>query len=568
MTQVSLPSRNDGSERGTDAKIAPRDLDREADEMALTQQIVDLCRMGVRGRAHVLDLGCGDGRRAVALASYGNQVTVIGSSSEALVRVREAAVATRVEVACLELDPLALDGAWPIEAVDVAISTLPEQWGPPNAYARVLRAVRRAMSMNGILVVHPHALHDDGVMYTPSILVSLLRSAGFEIEPVEQNPCPNDPRNVHPHATSIVARPTHTPPDSLALGSHQAFAQEPALNLRWSPDEAGFLAPTPEEIWAPMLADASRVATWARDYMLSDPWAGEQAEPALAAHFGVRFAPTQIAFGAGATSLLRHLALLARGGCVLTHPLVHPDLPLWAATEGARLAWMDDTLDRSCMRRAVATEGASLIHLDRPTAQGEIVPLDIVVDLCREAMARHAFVSIDESYLAYRPATASAASLTTTLDNLFVVRSLSKAYCCGGLRVGFAVAGTTAAAELRRLMSPLQVSTLAFRMALRLLEAGDIFGALRRRIAEAKAETIARLARDGHRILAGDAALPWVLIEDRNGRVQHDFAARGIAGKRLVPFSPRAGPEQGWLRLAVPLADERIAVFQRLMDAR
>ena len=565
MTRTRLPhQRNDVG--GTSVKATLPDLDCDAEEKtSLAQFIADLCRARDLGRAHVLELGCGDGGRAIGLAGCGHSVTVIDLLPEALTRVREAAVAACVQVACLDFVPLAFKGTWPIRAVDVIISTCPEQWGSSNAYARLLRAARAAMNVHGILVVHFHTPQNENAIYTRSTLVSLVRSVGFEIEHVGHDVRANG-LHVHLHGIAIIAAPAPIAPDGLALGSHLAFKQEPALNLRWSPDEAGFLAPTPEEIWAPMLADASRVAAWARNYMLSDPW-GEQAAPVLASHFGVRFAPEQIVFGAGATSLLRQLAMLTRGGCVLTHPLVHCDLPLWAAADGARLAWMDDALDRDSVTRAIATEGANLIHLDRPTARGEIVSLDIVIDLCREAMEQHAYVSIDESYLAYCPAAASAVPLTTALSNLVVIRSLSKAYCCGGLRVGFAVAGA-AAAELRRLMAPLQVSTLAFRMALLLLEAGDIFGALRQRISEAKPEITARLGYDGHRVLEGDAALPWVLIEDRDGEVQHDFAARGIAGKRLIPFSPRSRPEQAWLRLAVPLSDERIALFHRLMDER
>jgi histidinol-phosphate/aromatic aminotransferase/cobyric acid decarboxylase-like protein/SAM-dependent methyltransferase len=554
----------DDAARSTRTSEALHDPDRETDDARFAQYVAGLCQAKGLGCADVLVLGCGEGGRAVVLARGGHRVTVIDRPS-ALARVREEAAAASVEVAGLDRDSLAPDGVWPIAAVDVVVSTDPAACGQPNAYARVLRAARRALNAGGLLVVRLNA-PNDSAMYTSSTVAPLVRSAGFEIEHVVDNAGTSIAPRAWPPATSIIATPAPTLPDTLALGSHQSVAPETALNLRWSPDEAEFLTPTPEQIWAPLLVDARHVMSCARDYMLSDPWGSERIAPVLTSHFGVRIAPSQVVVAAGATSLLRQVASLARDGCVLTHPLVHRDLPLWAAAEGARLAWIDDTLSPAETRHAIATERPDLIHIDRPTARGEVVPLALVADLCREAMARQALVSIDESYLAYRPAAASAAPLTAMFDNLVVIRGLSKAYCCGGLRVGFALTGM-AVADLRRLMPPLQTSTLALEMALRLLAAGDIFGALRQRIGEAKAEMTARLADDGHRVLAGEVDLPWVLIEDPDGQVRRDLEGRGILGKQLVPFSRRAGPKQEWLRLAAPLSDERITIFRRLIDA-
>ena len=53
-------------------------------------------------------------------------------------------------------------------------------------------------------------------------------------------------------------------------------------------------------------------------------------------------------------------------------------------------------------------------------------------------------VVVDESYASYLGPPESAAALTLEAPNLLVLRSVSKGYCAGGLRVGYVVASALA----------------------------------------------------------------------------------------------------------------------------
>jgi len=219
-------------------------------------------------------------------------------------------------------------------------------------------------------------------------------------------------------------------------------------------------------------------------------------------------------------------------------------------------------------QEAIAKVKPTVIHIDRPSAKGTVMPLDHLARLCQEALRQRALVTVDEAYLAYFAGADSAVSLVPEMKNLIVIRSLSKAYCCGGLRFGFAVAGAGAAQVLRRLATPLQVSEIAFQLGLRLIKAGDIFRRLRERISEVKGAMTNLLVREGIAVEPGHENLPWVMVEDASGLIQAELVRRGIEGKRLVPFSPAAAPEAGWLRLSVPLSAERLTHLRNAMGVR
>jgi histidinol-phosphate/aromatic aminotransferase/cobyric acid decarboxylase-like protein len=441
------------------------------------------------------------------------------------------------------LDPGAIDVELPCNQYDAAICAYPPPWNDDAGAMRLLLAVRAKLSDDGVLILA------DGQRRTMSDLTALVRASGFATTPA-------------PAPSWICARAVPVLPEALALQVHHS-EQAAGLNLRWSPDEADFLVPRPDQIWAPLLAtdDLSRIAC---DYALSDPWGGMRAAPAISSFFGVQLAADNIAFGAGATGLLRQLASLPRCGRLVASRLAHRDLLLWAMAEGAEISWIADEDDETQVLAAIKEAAPQLVYLERPSVNGNILGLDGLTRICREAREHRALVLVDEAYLSYFAGSGSAVALAPAVDNLIVVRSLSKAYCAGGLRAGFAVAGTAAARYLRRLVAPLQVSELAFQMALRLLQAGDIFVQLRERIALAKSEMNAILGRAGIPVLSGHPQLPWILIDDASGRMAAMMQGRGISGKKLAPLVPAAGA--GLLRLAVPLSDQRRMQFRRALD--
>jgi histidinol-phosphate/aromatic aminotransferase/cobyric acid decarboxylase-like protein len=573
--------------------------------MGLDREIAYLCEAigPPSARPRIVDLGS-SGRRAVALALRGYSMTVIGHSSAALADARTAAANAGVSVDFIDFNLLDLEALLPVSEFDAAIAIPFRYQGNDNDCLRLLRTLRAGLNDRGLFILdhvnpmwfaghHSDAGSYDLVegrcrsqaenppegdgwrtgkhdvrLYTVPELTNLLRTCGFEIGRIDAEFTARRVPTPDSRSVQIVAAAAPVPPASLSIGFHQPEIETPALNLKWSPDEVEWLEPSPEKIWAPMFARGiGAIAQVARDYALTDPW-GERAAAVLSSHFGVALSPDSIVFGAGATGLLREIAPMVRGGCVLTPPLVHRDFPLWAAAEGARIEWLAGACDSRHSQELISRIAPDLVYLDRPTASGSIIPLESIVRLCRQAQQQRCLVAIDEAYLAYFAGANSAVCLTREIDNLIVIRSLSKAYCCGGLRVGFAVSGKIAAPMLRRFVAPIPVSELAFQMGLRLLEAGDIFGKLRRRIKQAKGTMTGLLVQAGLNVTPGNENLPWVLVEDVTGAVRAQFLETGIAGKRLVPFHPSAASGNAWLRLSVPLSDERLSEFEHLIGNR
>jgi histidinol-phosphate/aromatic aminotransferase/cobyric acid decarboxylase-like protein len=124
--------------------------------------------------------------------------------------------------------------------------------------------------------------------------------------------------------------------------------------------------------------------------------------------------------------------------------------------------------------------------------------------------------------------------------------SLTKAFACPGLRLGFAIApDARAAAALRRHRPVWAVGTLACAVLPELLAASDPPG-WTARIARARAELVAVLARHGLDALESDA--PWVLVRGATG-LRGALARQAVVVRDCTSFGL-----PGHVRIAVPAA--------------
>jgi hypothetical protein len=102
-------------------------------------------------------------------------------------------------------------------------------------------------------------------------------------------------------------------------------------------------------------------------------------------------------------------------------------------------------------------------------------------------------------------------------------------------------------------------------VALRLLEAGDIFSRLRSRIRATKPRTVALLEEAGLRVVAGHPDVPAAVVDDSDGSASRLFEPLGIRGLRPA-LAPGARAEAGAiLHLRTPIDDGRIDLLERLL---
>lgn len=562
----------------------------------------------------VLDLGCGTGRHAIALAARGFQVTGLDVSEWALARAAEAARAADVEARFVHCD-LLRTRPLPAPMSDAAICVQSFGLGSDAEQLRLLREVRRRLVPGGLLILdhssvlaivrhyapeatfrtdglradfhrsfravsgrsvgsvvvsrggdaeerdadEPAVLRDDVRLYQPAEVRDLLERAGFEVERVDADFTAGVQAGIETRYAQFLAR---NPGSGHARASIDAYrpelsaSPEGRLDLRWTPDEIEFVRPAVNLAFR--VAQQEDFADIAREYAVTDPYSGTRAAPVLSAHFGCDLTPDMVTAGAGITGLLQSLAVLAQPGPVLYQAGGHPDLPRRAELAGARVYVSEPRLD--ALLEEVASRRPALVLLDRPTIVGELADPAFVRALCEEAAAWAATVVVDEAYATYGGPSVSCVPLVARYENLVVLRSMSKGYCCGGLRIGFALAGTELTARLREAAPELSANSAGLAVALRLLGQGDVFGPLRSRIAAVKPLVAGALRDAGLHVDEGAGCLPWVTAP------AGEVARKAISGRSLIVKDLPGLYGEGMLKIALPLSEERLRAFRALFD--
>jgi len=419
---------------------------------------------------------------------------------------------------------------------------------------RRLRAIGLAGQEDVTVLVKPAA--------TPNGIArvrSRLQRAGFFVDTIEPDAS---------GGTRLHARRVPEPPDSLAASAWGEHDPDAVLDLRYAPDETGWLDPHPREVWSRMIASMTDAgAGLVSHYPVDDPFGAVRAAPVIGRAFGCRLDACQVNFAAGVTSLLHDLCGLSDAGPIACPPLIHADLEARAFSRGTSIRVVPEPTDPNELMRAVTADPPALLHLDRPTFTGHVIDLDAVEAVADAAARAGATVLIDEAGATYLPMAASAVTLVNRTKNLVVLRGFTKAYSWGGLRAGYAVASREVSAAVRALVAPMQVGEVALAAALRLIEEGDCLAALRSQIHAMKTRSAALLTSCGLRTIQGHPDLPWIAIDDHDRAASALFAQCGI--RPLHPTShPCISPGPPTLRITIPLSDARLEQLTTLLASR
>jgi histidinol-phosphate/aromatic aminotransferase/cobyric acid decarboxylase-like protein/adenosyl cobinamide kinase/adenosyl cobinamide phosphate guanylyltransferase len=206
-------------------------------------------------------------------------------------------------------------------------------------------------------------------------------------------------------------------------------------------------------------------------------------------------------------------------------------------------------LDPSCV-----PDAADLVVVGNPASpSGTLDPAAAILALRRPGRV----VVVDEAFMDFVPRRAPSL-VGEPLDDVIVVRSLTKALAIPGLRVGYAVAAPRLASALRAARPPWSANVLA----LAALEAaarhpGEM-EAIADRVAAERDDLAARLAAiDGLRTWPSVAGFCLVEVAD-GGRVAQALRARGIA---VRPAGSFPGLDDRHLRVTArdPAANARLA---------
>lgn len=357
----------------------------------------------------------------------------------------------------------------------------------------------------------------------------------------------------------------------LANNSYQALSQladDPAmLMLAWTLDEREFLSTDLGMVIRQALESELRSGLeQINRYAVKDPYGEAWVGEAVARFFAIPQRKANVIAGAGISSLLQSMALLAPNGVAYVMGGSYPDFPYWHGRLGGKCDLLPS--DPAHWHERMISP-ASQVFIERPSLTGDFFSdLSEVAALCALAERNGSVVIIDEANANYCPPSFSAIRIVEHVNNLIVLRGLSKAYGLGSLRFAFAVTSPALRDRVRSVVPPLQASSLSLYIGRKVLELGDVATPLRTRIGAAKGQMLQLLGRAGcHRLLPASQHLPYVLVENDEQYVQSHFEERGIVGKVQPVWRPSPTPVDLLYRLSVPLQPQRMKAFeQRLLS--
>ncbi|WP_440056426.1 histidinol-phosphate transaminase (plasmid) [Pseudoalteromonas sp. T1lg65] len=136
--------------------------------------------------------------------------------------------------------------------------------------------------------------------------------------------------------------------------------------------------------------------------------------------------------------------------------------------------------DASIAELVSAIGDSKLVFICNPNnPTGSIQPLQRIAQLA-ESLAKKALIVVDEAYIEFCEQQ-SCAPLISGLDNIVVLRTLSKAFALAGLRVGFMLSNPKLLAPIRKVIAPYPVSTVVAVIAAQALSA-DAITQMRRQV--------------------------------------------------------------------------------------
>jgi len=286
---------------------------------------------------------------------------------------------------------------------------------------------------------------------------------------------------------------------------------------------------------------------------------------ALGAYLGVEAERVVVTAG-GDEAIERTIRLAFRDAprrrALLTHAPSFEMLGVYTRNARRRLIgvpWLDGPfpIERTLAGLNGDVAIVALVTPNNPT--GQVVPFEAIERVARRAADLGAICLVDLAYVEF--AEEDPTARLTDLDNVVMIRTLSKAWGLAGLRVGSAIAPPPLASGLRAIGGPFPVSGVSAAIATRVVRDGE--AAMRARVRRVL-ENRERLARAiegiGGRPLPGQANFVFVRL-DGAGALRDRLAGDGIA-IRIFPNEPSL---DGLVRITCPLETQDMQRLERAL---
>ena len=142
-----------------------------------------------------------------------------------------------------------------------------------------------------------------------------------------------------------------------------------------------------------------------------------------------------------------------------------------------------------------------IAYIDNPNnPTGQLIELDDIEILVREAEKKNIITIIDEAYGDYMEEKNSAVRLINRYENLVVTRTFTKGYGIGRFRVGYAILSTELGEYYNRIELPFSVSTMGASLAREAIKDHEFILTLRQQVRTEKKKLTNELSRRGYSV--------------------------------------------------------------------
>lgn len=190
--------------------------------------------------------------------------------------------------------------------------------------------------------------------------------------------------------------------------------------------------------------------------------------------------------------------------------------------------------DLDAMRAAV-TEKTRLVFVASPNNPTGVANNEADLIEFAESLPPHVILCLDEAYAEYLDAAPDLRRQMAAGCKVFCLRTFSKIYGLGGLRIGYGYGAPELVQLLQRVRQPFNVGVVAQAAATAALSDHDFVRSCKHANAEGREQLALGLDRLGYATVAGDANFVLVNVGD-GGLIFSELQRRGIIVRPLQPY--------------------------------
>lgn len=205
-------------------------------------------------------------------------------------------------------------------------------------------------------------------------------------------------------------------------------------------------------------------------------------------------------------------------------------------------------------------DSADFIHLTTPNSPtGEVIQREVIDEIIEKAEDKA--VLIDETYGNYSgESCVDLLKLNKSKENVFIVRSFSKDFALAGLRLGYVISAAQNIKNLRKYLSPYNVSNLTVKAGIAALDDIDFFENVKQEMEESKKVLTASLEQLGAKVYPSKTNF---ICADFG--LKADFIYKKLLDAKIkVKYFNQTPMLENCFRIAVPKMENTLKVIEAL----